>query len=304
MSDSIDRRSFLKTAGIAAAVVSAIQSPHVLADEKGGKMKKAVGMGMVGEKALPLGDRMKMLRELGFDGVELVSPGIKDREALKKAIDDAKLEVSEILSGSDWATPITSAKEETRATCLKNLKLAMEDAKFFGTTSVLFVPGVCNKQIPYDEAYKRAHEGIKQMIPVAQELGVKIAVENVWNDFLLSPLEMARFIDEFESPWIGAHFDCGNVAAIGYPEQWIRILGKRILKLHIKEFNKKVAADTGKGKGFNWKLGDEGGIDWPSIVKALNDIGYSGWATAEFGGGDRAVLTDVAARMDKVLQLK
>lgn len=299
----MNRRSFLTTAGAAAALTIA-QGHAVFADEKGAKMKKAVGIGMVGEKAMPLGDRMKMVRELGFDGVELHSPGIQDRDGLKKALDDAKLEVSEILSGSDWATPITSASEETRATCLKNLKIAMEDAKFFGTSSVLFVPGVCNKQIAYDDAYKRAHDGIKQMLPVAQELGVKIAVENVWNDFLLSPLEMARFIDEFESPWVGAHFDVGNVASIGYPEQWIRILNKRILKLHIKEFNKKVATDSGKWKGFSWKLGDEGGIDWPAVVKALNDIGYTGWATAEFGGGDKAVLTDVAARMDKVLQLK
>jgi len=304
MNTSIERRSFLKTAGLAAAAISAAQTPFARADEKDKKMKKAVGMGMIGEKKSPLGERMKMVRELGFDGVELVSPGIADRDGLKKALDDAKLEVSEILSGGDWASPITSANEETRSKCLINLKTAMEDAKFFGTSSVLFVPGVVNKNIGYDDAYKRAHDGIKSMLPVAQELGVKIAVENVWNDFLLSPLEMARFIDEFESPWIGAHFDVGNVASIGYPEQWIKILNKRILKLHIKEFNKKVATFSGKWKGFSWKLGDEGGIDWPSVVKALNEIGYTGWATAEFGGGDRAVLEDVAARMDKVLQLK
>ena len=304
MSISIDRRSFLKTAGLAAAAWTAASATRVGADEKGDKMKKAIGAGMIGEAKMPLGERLKLVRELGFDGVELRSPGIADRDGWKKALDDAKLGVSEILSGSDWATPITSASEEVRATCMKNLKTAMEDAKFFGATSVLFVPGVVNKQIAYDEAYKRAQDGIKKMLPVAQELGVKIAVENVWNEFLLSPLEMARFIDEFESPWVGAHFDVGNVASLGYPEQWIRILNKRILKLHIKEFNRELANKTGKYNGFKPKLGDEGGIDWPSVVKALNEISYTGWATAEFGGGDKAAMQDAAERMDKVLQLK
>ena len=298
------RRSFLKTTTLAAAGIAAVSAPRGMADDKGGKMKKAIGAGMIVEKKLSLGERMKLVKELGFDGVELRSPPVPDREATKKALDDAKLEVSEILSASDWATPITSAREDVRAKCLENLKLAMEDAKFFQTTSVLFVPGIVNKQIAYDDAYKRAHDGIKQMLPVAQELGVKIAVENVWNDFLLSPLEMARFIDEFESPWVGAHFDVGNVASIGQPEQWIRILNKRILKLHIKEFNKEKAEKEGRSKGFGWSLGDPGGIDWPAVVKALADIGYTGWATAEFRGGDKDAMKDAADRMDKVLQLK
>lgn len=300
-----NRRSFIKIASASTAALIAAGS-MLRADEPAAKMKKALGIGMIGEKALPLGERMKLVRSLGFDGVELRSPALagKDRDDMKKALDDAGLGVSEILSSNDWAFPITSASEEVRKKCLANLTTALEDAKFFGTTSVLFVPGVVNKQIAYDDAYKRAQDGIKQMLPVAEANGVKIAVENVWNNFLLSPLEAARFIDEFNSPWVGSHFDVGNVAVIGQPEQWIRILGKRILKLHIKEFNEKEATDKGKWKGFAWKLGDKGGIDWPSVVKALKEINYTGWATAEFSGGDKAAMQDAADRMDKVLELK
>ncbi len=305
-----DRRTFLKTAGLAAAAWAAGDVPRARADEAGVKMKKAIGIGMIGEKKLSLGERMKLVKEVGFDGVELNS-GIPNREEYKKAIDDAGLGVSEIVDSVHWNKTLSSASDAVRADGLAGLKIALEESKFFGTTSVLLVPGTVNKATSYDDAYKRSQAEIKKMLPVAQEMGVKIAIENVWNDFLLSPLEMARYIDEFESPWVGAHFDIGNVINIGYPEQWIRILGKRILKLHVKEFNKKKADAEGKWKGFSWKLGEpgktaeEGGsLDWPAVVKALNDINYTGWATAEFGGGDKDAMKDAADRMDKVLQLK
>jgi hexulose-6-phosphate isomerase len=222
---------------------------------------------------------------------------------LKKAIDDAGLGVSEIMNSLHWGKPFSSASEKVREEGLAGMKIALEEAKFFGATSVLLVPGVVNKQISYADAYTRSQAEIRKLLPVAQETGVQIAIEEVWSDFLISPLEMARYIDEFNSPLVGAHFDIGNCANWGYPEQWIRILGKRILKLHVKEFSRKKADAEGKWKGFNLPLGDKDGIDWPEVVKALHDIGYTGWATAEVGGGDRAVLKDLAQRMDKVLQL-
>ena len=305
---SIDRRTFLKTAGVVAGAAGLLGAHTIRADEKGGKMKKALGIGMVmakeNDKTLTPAERMLAVKEAGFDGIELNSPGIADRDAWKKAIDDAGLQVSEIVDSAHWGMPFSSASEAVREKGAAALKLALEDAKFFGTSTVLLVPAVVNKQTRYDDAYKRSQAEIKKMIPVAKDLGVKIAVENVWNDFLLSPLEAARYIDEFESEWVGCHFDVGNVANIGYPEQWIRVLGKRILKLHIKEFSRTKADKEGKWKGFSHPLGDKEGIDWPSVCAALKEIGYTGWATAEFGAGSRPAMKDAADRMDKVLELK
>ena len=148
------------------------------------------------------------------------------------------------------------------------------DCKAYGGTTVLVVPAVVNRKVGYRDAYKRSQENIRKLIPDAEKHGVKIAIEEVWNKFLLSPLEFARYIDEFESPWVGAYFDVGNVVEFGYPEEWIRELGKRILKVHIKEYAKE--------KRFNYRLG-EGEIDWAAVRTALSDAGYNGWITAEVG---------------------
>jgi len=298
----LDRRGFLMMAAGAGAALA------LRADEKGGKMKKALGIGMVvskeGDKILTPEERVQAVKEAGFDGIEFNSPGIADRERWKKAMDDAGLGVSELIDSAHWGKPFSSANEKVREEGAAAMKLCLEDAKFFGATSILLVPGVVNKQISYDDAYKRSQAEIRKMIPLAKELGVKIAIENVWNEFLLSPLEAARYIDEFESDMVGAHFDIGNVGRIGYPEQWIRILGKRILKLHVKEFSRAKEDKEGRGKGFGLPLGEPGGIDWPAVVAALKEIGYTGWATAEFGARSRAEMKDAAERMDKVLQLK
>lgn len=302
MTPQTTRRNFIAMAAAATATLT------LRADEKGGKMKKALGIGMVvakeGEKVLTPDERAEAVKQAGFDGIEFNSPGIGDREAWKKALDAHGLGVSELIDSVHWNKPFSSASEQVRADGQAALKTCLEDAKFLGATSVLLVPAVVNKQISYDDAYKRSQAEIKKAIPIAKDLGVKIAIENVWNDFLLSPLEAARYVDEFESEWVGVHFDIGNVAAFGYPEQWIRILGKRILKLHVKEFSRKKADAEGRYKGFSHPLGDAAGIDWPAVVKALSDIGYTGWATAEFGAGSRAAMKDAAERMDKVLQLK
>ena len=126
-----------------------------------------------------------------------------------------------------------------------------------------------------------------------EKAGVKIAIEEVWNKFLLSAPEMARYIDDFKSDAVGAYFDVGNVVEYGYPQEWIRELGKRILKVHIKEY--------AKAKRFDYALGDGGEIDWPAVVAALRDVGYAGWITAEVGFGDLTRMKDVIRRMGKLL---
>src|SRR5207302_10923260 len=133
---------------------------------------------------------------------------------------------------------------------LDGLIQSLRDAKAYGASSVLLVPGVVNKNVSYADAYTRSQTEIRKAIPVAKDLGVKIAIENVWNQFLLSPLEAARYVDEFQSPWVGWHFDVGNVINYGWPEQWVRVLGKRILKLHIKAFSRAKRDKEGMSKGF------------------------------------------------------
>src|SRR5262249_38156148 len=129
-------------------------------------------------------------------------------------------------------------------------------------------------------------------LPEAAKAGIKLAIEEVWNKFLLSPTEFAQYIDSFGSPWVGAYFDVGNVVEYGFPQEWIRTLGHRIMKVHIKEY--------AKPKRFSYALG-EGEIDWPEVTRALVDVGYDGWVTAEVGYGDLDALKDVVRRMDKIL---
>jgi hexulose-6-phosphate isomerase len=206
-----------------------------------------------------------------------------------------------------WAKPLSDPNPTARAVGLEGLKTALQDCKIYGGSSVLLVPGVVNKEVSYAEAYERSQAEIAKAIPLAEELGVKMAIENVWNYFLMSPLEAARYVDEFKSPAVGWHFDVGNIIAWGWPEQWIRVLGKRIQKLHIKEYSRAKRDSEGLWKGFQVDY-LEGDNNWPVVVKALDEIGYSGWAIAEPAhhppGLDNAgFLKNVSEKMDKILAM-
>ena len=169
-----------------------------------------------------------------------------------------------------------------RETILDFTQKALQVTQWLGTDAYLFVPGAVDvffmpeaEVIPYDVCYERAKEGISRLVPTAEDLGVSIAIENVWNKFLLSPLEMRDFIDHFDSENVGAYFDVGNVLLTGYPEQWIRILGSRIKRVHIKDFKNSI----GTVDGFVELL--EGDVDFEAIKKALAEINYDGYVTAE-----------------------
>jgi len=173
--------------------------------------------------------------------------------------------------------------------------------------SVLLVPAVVNAELPYDEAWTRSLAAIREVLPLAAELKVTIAIENVWNQFLESPLEAVRYVDELASPWAAFHFDIGNVVNYGWPEQWVRILGKRIVKLHIKDYSRKLRNDQGLWKGFDVELG-EGDANYAAVMKALDETGFStaaggNWATAEVRGGDRKRLQQIAGQMDRLFAL-
>lgn len=246
----------------------------------------------------PVMAKFQAVKEAGFDGIEPMSH-LSQAEVLD-AFHATGLQPASVCCSTHWKNPLSDPSAEVRQTGVEGLTQALKDAKAYGATSVLLVPAVVNKQVSYQEAYTRSQAEIRKVLPVARELNVKIAVENVWNQFLLSPLEAARYIDEFESPVIGWHLDIGNIINFGFPEQWVRILGKRIQKLHIKEYSRKLRDKSGPYAGFQVPF-LQGDNDWPAVMKALDEIGYSGWGIAEQGGGNSVEgLRSLSTAMDQI----
>jgi hexulose-6-phosphate isomerase len=245
--------------------------------------------GLEGKK--PVAEAMKEAKKLGFDAIELCIAGqgvLTDKttkEECKAIAAEAKkigIEISGVASGESWGKSPTANDAGVRRAILEFTKKALQVTKWLGTDAYLFVPGAVDvfflpdaDVIPYDVCYKRAAEAVGKLVPMAEKLGVAIGIENVWNKFLLSPLEMRSFIDSFKSKRVGAYFDVGNVLLTGYPEQWIKILGRRIKRVHIKDFKK----STGTVAGFVDLL--EGDVDFTAVKKALAAIGYKGYVTAE-----------------------
>jgi L-ribulose-5-phosphate 3-epimerase len=283
----IDRRSFLKGTGATLAAATLGAQAHA-AEGSSPPWKKAY---MLGTRKGPILPDFEQLKDAGFQGVELLSPNELDRDEVLRARDKTGLIIHGVSGSVHWQQPLSDPNPEVVERGLAAIRQEMIDCKAYGGTTVLVVPAVVTKDVSYRDAYKRSQANIRKLLPDAEKHGIKIAIEEVWNKFLLSPVEFARYIDEFESPWVGAYFDVGNVVEFGYPQEWIRELGKRILKIHIKEYN--------KPKRFNYLLG-EGEIDWPAVRAALLEVGYQGWITAEVPKKD---LSDIVHRMDKVLQM-
>jgi len=294
----MNRRDFLQATGLAAGAL-ALGTSMTTAEEKAPmKLRKAVKLGMVGGDA-PLVEKFQMLKDIGFEGVDV--DRATDRDEVNAAQKSSGLIVHGVVDWVHWGQPLSSPDPAVREAGVEGLKTAIRDSHAYGGTTVLLVPAVVNKQVTYADAYTRSQAEIRKVLPLAKELNIRILFENVWNNFLLSPLEYARYIDEFESPLVGAYFDVGNIVRYGWPEHWIHTLGHRIGKLDIKEYSRKIANDEGVGKGFRAEIGDgEDGCDWPAVMSALKDIGFSGWATAEVRGGDRARLKEVSERMDRI----
>ena len=296
---AFSRRDFVIAAGgavAAGAVAPGIFGGHTAAAPR--DIKKSLKWGMVQTKGSIL-DKFELLKAIGYDGVELDSPNQLDRDEILEAKESTGLAIPGVVDSTHWSRPLSHPDSSVRAQGLDDLRTALHDCAAYGGTTVLLVPAVVNKSVSYDDAYRRSQAEIRTVLPLAEELNVKIAIENVWNHFLLSPIEAARYIDEFESPMIGWYFDVGNIVNYGWPEQWVRILGHRILKLDIKEYSRKKRNDEGLWKGFSVKL-LEGDCDWPAVMTALDEIGYRGWASAEVGGGGEDRLRDIAERMDRI----
>ncbi|MEC9094811.1 MAG: sugar phosphate isomerase/epimerase family protein [Planctomycetota bacterium] len=306
----MNRRTFLTTssaiaAGSAATLVAgdAQQQSSWVAAASGAekRFKKAVKIGMVRIQG-GLKEKFAVLKELGFDGVELNSPNNYRLEEVKSAIDATGLPVHGVVDSQHWNKTLSHESESVRKEGLAALTTAIRDAKSYGASSVLLVPAVVNKEATYEKSWKRSIPMIKQAIPLAEEMGIDILLENVWNNFLNDPAETAKYIDELESDRVGAYYDTGNSVRYANPVVWIRTLGKRIKKHDIKEFDLARVKNEKWFDGFGAKL-LEGSNGWYDIIRELKKLDFKGWGTAEIPGGDRKRLSEIAERMDRIFAM-
>jgi hexulose-6-phosphate isomerase len=296
MQTTLTRRRFLHaTTVMAAAVVTAPRAAAAAASddfEIGRHIYKSLKWGMVRHEGTTL-DKFKLLKELGYDGVELDSPGGVDKQEALEASRSTGLPIEGIVNSTHWTIRHTDPDPAVRAQALKNLETALRDAKFVGADSVLLVPGRVSdeKNENHDHVWERSIADIRKVLPVAEELGVKILIENVGNGFCYDPAQLAKYIDEIQHPLVGVHFDIGNHISVSPPAHWIRVLGQRIKKLDVKDRTKDRK---------NAEIG-EGDASWADVRQALRELGYRGWAAAEVNGGGRDRLAEIVARMNRVL---
>lgn len=305
----MERRNFIKKAIVGAGVLSLSSFENdVLAKGKitgnltqriSTNFKKSIMWDTIGiEGSIP--DKCKAVKAAGYDGVEPMSH--MNREEVIDALKATGLLASSVCCSTHWGKPLSHPDASVRQEGIEGAIIAMEDAIAYGTDSVLLVPGTVNESVSYDECWERSTESIKKLLPVAKKLKVNICIENVWNNFLLSPVEACNYIDQFKSKYVKFYFDCGNILVYGWPEQWIKILGKRLGRIHIKEFSKKIAEAEGKWKGFNAKL-TEGDVNWTNVMDSLRRYYTEGWLTTEQGGSSTVdELKDLSSRFDKILQ--
>jgi L-ribulose-5-phosphate 3-epimerase len=295
------RRDFLKSSLAAASVAGlgmgsangqAAQTSSTASTPL--RIKKGVLVNML-PKQLSYADRFKLARDVGFEALQVnTTPDPKEAEEIKQAAASAGIRIDSVMNMDHWKWPLSSADPAVVEKSLDGMRTSLNNAKLWGAGYVLLVPAVVNAQTSYRDAWQRSQVQIKKLIPLAEQLGVVIAVEEVWNKFLLSPIEFAIYLDQFQSPSIKAWFDVGNVVLYGYPQDWIRTLGPRIVDMHVKDFKRLE-------DGYRWVNLGEGDVDWAEVRKALSEVGYSGTATTELEGGDEAYLRDVSHRFDRLV---
>lgn len=284
-------------------------------DRKGwDTVKKSISYwSFVGKGAV---EAMRLAKDAGFDGIELAMDGSGDLTPdttdaqlaeLKAAAAEIGIALPSVASGLYWEHSFTSDDPAERQRAHDTAVAEMRCAKGLGADTVLVVPGSVSVEfvperpvVPYDVAYDRALEEMRRLAPVAEEMRIHIGIENVWNKLLLSPLEMRDFIDKVGSPWVGSYFDVGNVVFSGYPEHWIRILGKRIKKVHFKDYRRNPG-------GLNCFLDLlAGDVNWPEVMRAFRDIGYDGWAAGEmippYACGSDQIIYNTAGSMERILK--
>lgn len=311
----MNRRHFLHATSAAVATsaftpVLQAASPVEAATGKP-RFQFSVKYGMIQEPGLSVTDKFKLLKDLGYDGVEMDSQFSVPVKDLLAAQDATGLPVQGVVNANHWSVRLSDPTAEIRAKALEELLAGLRFTNAVGGSTLLLVPGAVReaKNENKEQVWERSIAGIRQAIPLAAELGVRIGIENVWNQFLYQhgndapadqkPDEFIRYADEINSTWVGIYFDLSNHRKYSYAPDWIRAMGTRIIKCDTKDY--RLAKDAGEGKkeGF-CDIGD-GSVDWAGTRQALADINYFGWISSEVGGGNRARLADNLARMRKHL---
>lgn len=299
-----DRRRFLKTAAAlsAASILPSFAQAKVNAPGSlKGRLYKTLKIGMVKISGATLTEKFLAAKAAGFLGIEMNSPGM-DVQETRKAIAASGLPVDGTVCSTHWKIRHTSPDASVRAQALADLKQAIRDTHAVGGHSVLLVVGRGDEDGPEAEIWPRSIENIRQAIPIASKLGVSIVIENVWNRFLYdhegdsnqTADAFVRYVDSFQSPWVGMQFDIGNHWKYGAMGDWIRTLGKRVIKLDVKGFSRQQGKFTQIG---------EGDIDFADVRKALLEIDYHGWVAAEVKGGDLNELKTISKQMDRAFGL-
>ncbi len=283
----------LLRAGFAQDGTASAPPPAATPAQVGSALRKAIKYSMIASEGSIL-EHFELARDCGFAGVEIDSPLEIDRKAVVAASSKSGVVVHGVIDSVHWQDRFSDPRAEVRARAVGALRGAIADAKTYGASTVLVVPGaVRNAETEnFEQVWERSQAEIRRVLPEAKEAGVRIAIEVVWNDFLKTPEELVKYIDEFQDPAVGAYFDCSNMIKYGLPPaDWIRRLGQRLLKVDFKGYS--------NTKG--WVPIGEGDEDWPEVLKALDFVGYTGWFTAEVESGGREHLLDVSKRMDRIL---
>lgn len=292
----MNRREFTRNTIMASAMTFAAPGKALISPVER-SMKSGIYWGSLGVGKTIL-EKFQAAKDAGFNGVEVVSHLNRDEVLAARAA--TGLEIPSVCGDMHWKYLLSDPDPAIRDKGVEALTLTLQDANAYGADTVLLVPGRVTEDVTYDECWTRSVEAIKKVIPLAKELKIKVGIENVWNNFLLSPMEAATYVDQFRSVFVGFYFDIGNILNFGWPEQWIKILNRRIAKVHIKEFSKKLADTQGKSAGFKVNL-QEGDVNWGKVMAALDKIGYSGWTTIKQPGGNTPEgLKDLCTRLGKI----
>jgi hexulose-6-phosphate isomerase len=298
----MQRRQFIRNTLLASGALSlplSVAGNRVLVPSSATTFKKSIMWGTIGLKGSVL-DKCKAVKKAGYVGVEPNSH--MDRKEVLDALKATGLVASGVCCATHWKKQLSDPDAAIRQEGIDGVMVALEDAKAYGTDAVLVVPGSVSAKDGYDQCWERSSDSIRKLLPTAEKLKVKICIENVWNNFLLSPLEACRYVDQFDSVQVGFYFDCGNIMVYGWPEQWIRILGNRIFRIHVKEFSKQKADKEGRWAGFDVKLTD-GDINWAKIVEEARKTYHGEWFTTEQGNSQTTEeLIDLSGRLDKILR--
>jgi len=280
-----------------AAAAAAAFAPAASAVSKR-NLRKAIMYSTIGVKGSVL-EKFRVMKEAGFEGVEPM--GGMNRDEVLAAFQETGLQAASVCDHIHWEKPLSAPDEATRKLGLDGLLQSLRDAHAYGAGSMLLVPGIARDGVSYEECWERSIVEIKKAIPVAKDLGVKISIENVGNNFITSPEQAMSYLDAINSEWVGWHFDIGNVGRTHGPaERWIQVLGKRIMRIHVKDFSTKPAGSGARGE--RPKLLD-GETNWPAVMNALDRAGYQGWAISEQPASQAADVQtahELAERMDRI----